>query len=510
MTPTPQSGATTHAPLGARAYAWALAAIVLLGTALRLLRLDDGLWLDEGISITVMRGAASLHDLLDNIATTDQSERLQPLHEGLLYFWTVAFGDSEPSMRLLSIIPGVAAIFFIADTARRLLGRTAALWAAALAATSSYMVFFSADIRPYSLLFCLTAVFLDAWAADVVAPTARPLTLAAGVLSAALLCLGSIFGFIPLAVIGLCDRRLFTAPRRWFALWLPLGVVCAATLSIAYLPTLLAGNVSSFAGVVPSQGLLRSVMFVIYGITVSQTFGPPLELLHTADKIHVLLQYAPWLVTYAAVMGLLAVRVFVNLRRRPTGLLTALVVMALAATLLGAGIGRIENLDWLPRHAFYLAPFCVLILAALLARDRSNWTVVPVVALVLLNALAIYNMQFRKAYALDDYRGVADYLKSDAVHGLPVVFLLGDMDLLKSYYHVPNVHDGRKVKPEDLDATFQRLVDDAPHIVVVIDREYFWVDWSGKTFPEVYPGGRYTVGKHVHYVFFDLYYLTRK
>jgi hypothetical protein len=149
---------------GRSGFAVLVGAIVIAGAALRCLRLDNGLWYDEGFSLHFAR-AESFGALLHELAKTTASERLQQLYTFLLHYWRGLFGESEHSLRALSVLLGTAAILLLADAARRLGGRQAALAAALLS-------------------------LLDAWAADLVRP-ARGSRLAA-VGAGVLLCLGSL------------------------------------------------------------------------------------------------------------------------------------------------------------------------------------------------------------------------------------------------------------------------------------------------------------------------------
>ncbi len=504
---------TAPAPARLRAgwYGLGVVAILAVGVALRALRLDDGLWMDEGISVTFVTQAHSLSALLAALAATDQSERLQQLYVVVLYYWCGLFGDSTVSLRLMSLLPGVAAVLLLADAARRLRGARAGLWAAALASGSAYLIYFSTEIRASALLILLITAFIDGWIADRQSTPARLGPLLVCVVSAALLCLGSIYGFLPLAALALADNRLFRAPWRWWRLWLATGIGCVAVFLVLYAPVLLQGNIRAYAGVVHSQGLLQSIVFVLYGITVGQTYGPPLEALHGPDRAGLILHFAPALLLYAAVMAVLALAILRGLRGPGVGLLRALALAFVLALALGAGIGWVQDLNWLPRHAFYLAPLFVLILAGALAgargwAARAAW--VAAAALVALNLVAVFNMNFREAYALDDYRGVARQLRLDG-DAVPVL-LSGHLQLLRDYYGVHGLVDGRDIRPETLDALLPKMTGDAREVVVVLNRAYYWTRATDKAFPDVYDGTGYAVGEHRHLVYFDTYRLLRK
>lgn len=501
---------------GSPRFALALGAIVLAGLALRCLRLGDGLWMDEGISVTFVMQAHGIGDLLRALATTDQSERLQQLYVVLLYGWCGLFGESTLSLRLFSLLPGIATVLVLARAGWRLHGPPGALWAASLASGSAFLTYFSAEIRASAFLILFFAVFLAGWIADRQVRGPRIGTLAACVIAATLLCLGSIYGFFPLAAVGIADTRWFRAPRRWLGFWLTVAVLCSLVFLALYAPVLLQGNIRAFAGVMQSQGLLQNVLFVIYGITVGQTFGPPLEALHGADRGRVILGYAPLLVAYAAVMAALGVAILGRVRRaRPSGQRTGDLVAALAGALLlalaiGATAGWVQDINWLPRHAFYLAPLFVLVLAGTLADPEARlWQHAAACALVLLNLVAIYHANFKQAYALDDYVGVARLLSAPPYQGTAPVLLSGHLELLRDYYGVSALADGRQIRPDTLDRQMPDAAGGARDVTVVLNREFYWTRGLDAALPSVYSGD-YAVSDHRHLVYFDLYRLTRK
>jgi hypothetical protein len=484
--------------------------VVVGGIALRLPRLHEGLWMDEGISVTFVSEARGLADLLSALSATDQSERLQQLYVVLLYYWCAAFGDSTPVLRLFSLLPGLASIALLADAARRLWGAREAVWAAVLASGSAYLSYYSMEIRTTAWLVFFVAVFMDGLAADRRAQRVHIGATVCCCVAAALLCLGSIYSYLPLAALGLADARLRQAPVRWLRFWIPIGLAGTLVLAVLYLPVLLTGDVRTYAGVVHSQGLLQSILFVVYGISVGQAYGPPLEALHGADRAHLLLRFAPQLLAYAGVCAILLVGIGRTARRGGrAGPLTDLLTAFVVATLLGAATGWAQDLNWLPRHAFYLAPLLVLILSA--AAANTMWFgAVPATALIAMNVVSVYNANFKTAYALDDYLSVAQYLRSAEADGATPVMLSGNLKLLRDYYGISPLANGRDIRPPTIDALLPGVSENAKQVEVVLNREFWWVGGADKTLPEVYDGALYTIDRHVHFVYFDLYRMTRK
>jgi hypothetical protein len=135
-----------------------LAAVTALGLALRLIRLDADLWLDE---ITPIRDYAQL-PVLEVVATYQRSNNhlLQTL---LMKLSLALFGEREWTVRIWAALFGAATVPALYWAARQAVSRGAALAAALLLAVSYHHVFFSQNARGYAgyLLFAvLSAGFL--------------------------------------------------------------------------------------------------------------------------------------------------------------------------------------------------------------------------------------------------------------------------------------------------------------------------------------------------------------
>src|SRR5207248_1348738 len=88
------------------------------------------------------------------------SEHTPPLYYALAWVWTRVFGLSEAGVRSLSALAGTAVVPVVYLAARDLLSRRAGLIAAALAAVSPPLVWFSQDARPYALFTLTVALSL--------------------------------------------------------------------------------------------------------------------------------------------------------------------------------------------------------------------------------------------------------------------------------------------------------------------------------------------------------------
>jgi len=122
--------------------------ITLLALALRLYRLDaQSLWYDEGFSVFLAR--MNLADITARTAADIQP----PFYYYLLHIWTGLFGEGEKTLRALSLLFGVLTVPLAYAVAWQLFSnRLAGLLAALLVAVSPLHLWYSQEVRMYSLL----------------------------------------------------------------------------------------------------------------------------------------------------------------------------------------------------------------------------------------------------------------------------------------------------------------------------------------------------------------------
>jgi uncharacterized membrane protein len=139
---------------------------MLGGFALRLFRLgEDSLWYDETVSAHL--ASKSIPGLIAHTA----GDIHPPGYYLLLHAWTGLVGDSEFGLTFLSLAFGVLLIPLCYTLARRLRGRSVAVWSALLIATSPFNLWYAQEARMYTLGAALGLVTL--WCAiQLSCPTA--------------------------------------------------------------------------------------------------------------------------------------------------------------------------------------------------------------------------------------------------------------------------------------------------------------------------------------------------
>ncbi|MEK7127563.1 MAG: glycosyltransferase family 39 protein [Patescibacteria group bacterium] len=120
--------------------------ILILGFILRLINLNQSLWLDEAITAITVKNLP----LLDIIPKFSLGDFHPPLYYLILKLWTNVFGYSEIALRMPSVIFGVLTVFFI----YKLGGKKAALFMA----LNPLAIYYSQEARMYGLAaFAVTA-----------------------------------------------------------------------------------------------------------------------------------------------------------------------------------------------------------------------------------------------------------------------------------------------------------------------------------------------------------------
>jgi len=189
------------------AAAVALVAIVAVGAILRAVQFLSGrsLWHDEALLSLDLIGR-SLGDTLGRLDFAQAAPAGYMLAElGVAR----AAGNSEESLRLLSLVAGVAALALFAVLARRILGPWAAVVATLAFAAADGLVAYSSQLKPYSSDVLVTVVLLLLGLAAQHRPLTRrrALAIGAGGAVAVLFSFPSVFVALSVAVVLLLPGR---------------------------------------------------------------------------------------------------------------------------------------------------------------------------------------------------------------------------------------------------------------------------------------------------------------
>ncbi len=126
-----------------------------LGLVLRLVSLNQSLWLDEATTALVAK--MSFTDIFTKFLPGDFHP---PLYYLLIKVWVFLFGNSEVVLRIPSVIFGLGTIVFTYLIAKELFGIRVANIVSFLTATSGLLIYYSQEARMYSMaVFLVSSVF---------------------------------------------------------------------------------------------------------------------------------------------------------------------------------------------------------------------------------------------------------------------------------------------------------------------------------------------------------------
>ncbi len=132
--------------------------ILAVAIGLRVLFLNTDIWYDEACSWFTAKQSFPV-GIIHNLLTLDLQHT--PLYFFLLHFWIKLFGDFEISMRILSLIFGVATIPMVYLVSKKITTSIVSNFATALAAVSPILTLFSVEVRMYPIVVFLVLVSLN-------------------------------------------------------------------------------------------------------------------------------------------------------------------------------------------------------------------------------------------------------------------------------------------------------------------------------------------------------------
>lgn len=125
-----------------------LLAIILLGLILRVINLGQSFWLDEAAQLVMSQKSISW------IWFDRSADFHPPLFYFLTHFW-LNISHAEPVLRLLPVIPGLLSIPAIYLLTFKLFSKKIANYSALFLAINPYLVYYSQEMRSYSLMLFL-------------------------------------------------------------------------------------------------------------------------------------------------------------------------------------------------------------------------------------------------------------------------------------------------------------------------------------------------------------------
>ena len=129
--------------------------VLLLSLVLRLVVINQSLWLDEAIGAIAARDF-SYEGIVTNFMKSDNHP---PLYYILIKFWTTIFGYSEVSLRMPSVLFGIGTVYLVYKLAGK--NKNLGILSAILLATSPLHIYYSQEARMYSMaaFFATSAIY---------------------------------------------------------------------------------------------------------------------------------------------------------------------------------------------------------------------------------------------------------------------------------------------------------------------------------------------------------------
>jgi len=394
---------------GARTRALASPAIAAVGVltalaaVLRFTRLGhQGFWYDEANTALLVQFAPG--KMLGLIA---QRESTPPLYYCLAWIWARVFGHGEAGLRSLSALAGVATVPVLYAAATKLISPRAGLLAAALAACDPLLIWYSQEARSYSLLVCLTAVALLAFAHARAAP--RPRALLAWAIACALALATHYYALlvvVPQALWLLATNRHKRSVR--------VAIVAVAACGLALIPLAVSQDATGRASWIASIPL---------GVRLGQ-ITPQFLIGFQAPAPGVLYPIA----AAAAVLALLLLAARADIGEQRVGLVLgalALGGLALNLALIAVGVD-----DLLTRNMIALwVPAAVMVASGLGARRAGLLGSAGAVVLCAAGIIAAVGVAVDRDFQRPDWRVVAHVLGTR-----PTAGATGREILLQNYH----------------------------------------------------------------------------
>ncbi|BAY74496.1 hypothetical protein NIES25_09090 [Nostoc linckia NIES-25] len=477
-------------------YYFVLFAVITISIFTRFFLLQNqSLWFDEGWSLA-LSDATSLQENFHKIVNREAGDKYQPLYYLILFYWRSFFGESEFAIRSLSALLGVGSVIIVYFTCLNIYGKKHAFWSSLILAVSSFSVFYSQDARPYSLLIFIASLQIYFFSNSLKDEKNNKIISQVffGIFTA-IATFGSVLTVMFTSAFYISHAIVYRNFKEWLR-WLIPSVIFSLPMIWFYLSSPAASDPTATAVTRTGLPIIQNIMFVIYGILVGTSYGPPLEELRGDNKIDILLGYWPHFLIFFIVITVIIIALVKSLLRqskkrkyqRADYFFTLILTSSFLLNLVFAIFTKI---NWLPRHSFYLCiPLFILIPSAFLHNYQaqnegqsqidivSKFAQIATICLVIMNVYSNFNYYLDPIYGKDDYRSAVQYLIKNRDASAKSVLLLGQIRLFKYYgdsstlYIPPYIL--KTVKGKDLGEKINTATNNAKTVFLIINREFYW------------------------------------
>ncbi len=390
-----------------------LIAIIAMAGLIRFFRLGhQSLWVDELLT----RGA---YQTPEGVSYWEKIlwDVHGPLYSLILYFWTM-ISDSEWWLRIPGAVAGVVSVYLIFKWINLYRSKTVALAGALIMAFNPYHLYYSQELRFYSLVIMMTLISLCLLKRFVDQPSYRNSIMLGMVMG--LTCLSHLSGVFVCAALGLYlvlsghlkGRYLLPAITAFTT-----AIVIVSPWIYREIKILHSINVQSITEMPASQKLRGeltlnpwSYPYVLYAFSSGYSFGPSLRELHMIQSpAELFSDYWLHMILVGVVFGLLVISGFYRLIKQGNFILPLLIVLVSLGSVTAAAMLNIKVFN--VRYLSVMFPVFVILLAAgLPGRKVPRIVVLCIITAIMLKADWNYHMVSK--YARDDIRGVSEKISS--------------------------------------------------------------------------------------------------
>ncbi len=373
--------------------------LAIVGLLLRLYLLDkQSLWNDEADEVMLLKRSS-----LFQLATGEEFDQSHPpLYHLALGAWTSVFGYSRSSVRLPSVLFGVAAIIGTYFIGKLIFNTETALAAAFLLAISPFHIMQSQIVRPYGLLILLGIINLYFF--FKYRDTKKKLYLLAFTVTAILMNYTHYFAALQIATLNaaliLWHRHAFD--RRW--------IMANIIIALASLPLI----------ALISKGLGQGAG--------ARTFFSPLEIAYLAQMFSIgsagfifklstlkedIIAHLPVLAITAAAYGYLLLTFVRDFSRwKKNNNITLLIFFILMPTILLYVSGFVYPL-FRARYLSFIYPAVVLIISYVIANLSR-----PKLAFTVIAGLSIFSLSsYYFSYQSEPWEQICEYIEANGDQG---------------------------------------------------------------------------------------------
>jgi len=376
--------------------------VLSIALILRLINLNQSLWLDEAVQAVTAKGPFL------GIFEELRGDFHPPLYHILLWGWVRIFGASEVSLRIPSVIFGVGTVGIVYLIMRVITGRWLPILGAVFLATAPFHIYYSQEARMYSMttFFAALSIYFFVKILNLKAQKSKPNLKAKICYFISTLCLiySDYYGFLVFLA-----QMIFLVTKKQFK-FIILSSFFIILFYLPWLPFL----ISQF-----KMGVLATTALPEWKNLVNASFIKAIPL--------TFVKFAAGRITifdkkiYALVVGIIFVIYgwiggYKGYKSYKDNKYYKLILLWFLIPIFGAWLGSLVIPNYQPFRLLLVLPAFYLLLAIGISSLQSNKLAVFLSSFVILVNLTSLLVYYRNPYFWrEDWRGVANYLKSQQI-----------------------------------------------------------------------------------------------